>query len=113
MAPDERSTCFLEECQGLSSEQIATEAERCINCGCACMQSCPYEVIQFDDGTGISHKCNLCYDLITKGNKPVCVDVCMTDALDFGEYELLKQDALDKGRQVIEELSKAAHIYIK
>lgn len=113
MAPDERATCFLEECQGFSGDQIATEAERCINCGCSCMQSCPYDVIQFDEKAGISHKCNLCYDLITTGEKPVCVDVCMTDALVFGEHELLKQDALDKGRQIVEELSKAAHIYIK
>ena len=43
----------------------------------------------------------------------LCVDVCMTDALSFGEYELLRQDALDKGREIIPELSKAAHLYIK
>ena len=111
--PEERATCFLEECSGLAENQVTAEAERCLNCGCACMQSCPYDVIQFDGKAGISHKCNLCYELITTGQKPVCVDVCMTDALSFGEYELLRQDALDKGREIIPELSKAAHLYIK
>jgi heterodisulfide reductase subunit A len=113
MAPEERAACFLEECHGLPQDKVTAEAERCLNCGCSCMQSCPYEVIQFDGQAGISHKCNFCYSLITTGQKPICVDVCMTDALSFGEYELLRQNALDKGRTVIEELSQAAHIYIK
>ncbi|MDJ0668455.1 MAG: FAD-dependent oxidoreductase [Desulfobacterales bacterium] len=113
MDPEARVTCFLEECAGLDDRQIKAEAERCLNCGCACMQSCAYDVIQFDGQAGISHKCNLCYDRITRGEKPICVDVCMTDALTFGEYELLKQEALNKGREIIPELSKAAHIYIK
>jgi heterodisulfide reductase subunit A len=111
--PEERATCFLEECSGLDENQIKVEAERCLSCGCACMQSCPYDVIQFDGKAGISHKCNLCLERITIGQKPVCVDVCLTDALSFGEYELLKQDALDKGREIIPELSKAAHLYVK
>ena len=111
--PEERATCFLEECSGLTEDQVAAEAERCLNCGCSCMQSCPYDVIQFDGTAGISHKCDLCNERITTGQKPICVDVCMTDALTFGEYELLKQDALDKGREIISELSKAAHLYIR
>jgi heterodisulfide reductase subunit A len=111
--PEERATCFLEECSGLDENQIQAEAERCLNCGCACMQSCPYDVIQFDGKAGISHKCNLCLERITNGQQPVCVDVCLTDALRFGEYELLKQDALDKGREIIPELSKAAHLYVR
>ncbi len=113
MDPDERATCFLEECAGFNERQVKAEAERCLNCGSACMQSCPYDVIQFDSKAGVSHKCNLCYERITNGQKPVCVDVCLTDALSFGEHELLKQHALDKGREIIPELSKAAHLYVK
>ncbi|MBT3255030.1 MAG: FAD-dependent oxidoreductase [Deltaproteobacteria bacterium] len=113
MDPEERSTCFLEECHGLGEDQVNAEAKRCLNCGCACMQSCPYDVIQFDGKAGISHKCNLCSERVTTGHDPVCVEVCMTDALTFGEHELLKQEALDKGREIVPELSKAAHIYVK
>ena len=113
MAADERSTCFLEECQGLSEDKGVKEAERCLNCGCSCMQSCPFDVIQFDGKAGVSHKCTLCSDLIQVGQKPICVDVCLTDALKFGEHELLKQNALDQGKTVIQELSQAGHIYVR
>lgn len=111
--PEARTSSFSEECSGLVKDQAESEAERCLSCGCACQNSCSYEVIQFDGKKGVSHKCNLCYERITTGGKPVCVDVCMTNALSFGEHELLKQSALGKGKEVISELSKAAHIYIK
>jgi heterodisulfide reductase subunit A len=111
--PKSRSSSFTEECSGLAKDQAESEAERCLSCGCACQNSCSYGVIQFDSKQGVSHKCNLCYERITSGGKPVCVDVCMTNALSFGEYELLKQSALDKGKEIITELSKEAHIYIR
>lgn len=113
LSPEARSSSFAEECSGLAKEQAESEAERCLSCGCACQNSCSHGVIQFDGKKGVSHKCNLCYELITSGGKPVCVDVCMTNALSFGEYELLKQSALDKGKEIISELSKEAHIYIR
>ncbi|MCP4339662.1 MAG: FAD-dependent oxidoreductase [Desulfobulbaceae bacterium] len=111
--PKSRSSSFAEECSGLAKDQAESEAERCLSCGCACQNSCSHGVIQFDSKQGVSHKCNLCYERITSGGKPVCVDVCMTNALSFGEYELLKQSALDKGKEIIPELSKEAHIYIR
>ena len=113
LAPQQRSTSFAEECNGLAKDEVAAEAERCLNCGCACMNSCDFGVIQFDGKSGISHKCDLCEERITSGQPPVCVEVCLTDALTFGEHELLKQSALDKGREIIAELSKASHIYIR
>ncbi|MEW5724497.1 MAG: FAD-dependent oxidoreductase [Thermodesulfobacteriota bacterium] len=113
MDPSERASCFLEECSGLSEDQAQAEAARCLNCGCCCMQSCPYGVIQFDAAAGLSHKCDLCYQLVTAGGKPVCVDVCLTDALCLGEYELIRQKARDEGRVVVEELSRESHLYVK
>ncbi len=111
--PGERSVCFLEECLGLTDEQAQSEANRCLNCGCSCMQSCPFDVIQFDNQAGTSHKCDLCYDLITAGKEPVCVDVCLTEALSFGERELLQLKAKVMERTTIEALSRASHIYVK
>lgn len=111
--PRERTKGFLEESKGLSKEQGQAEAERCLNCGCSCMQSCDYGVIQFDANAGISHKCNLCADITPFGNIPVCAEVCMSDAISFGELELLKMQALNKGRTIIEELSRESHIYVK
>ncbi|MEW6265777.1 MAG: FAD-dependent oxidoreductase [Thermodesulfobacteriota bacterium] len=113
LASAERVTCFLEECRGLADDQAKTEAARCLNCGCCCMPSCPYQVIQFDGRAGFSHKCDLCYDLIITGRKPVCVDVCLTEALSLGEYEMVRQKAADERRTVVGELSREAHLYVK
>ena len=45
--------------------------------------------------------------------KPVCAEVCMTDAITFGEYELVKRKVLDAGRIIIEDLSKESILYVK
>ncbi len=60
LEPEARVTSFEEVQLGLTEEMAIQEAKRCL--GCACIQACPYEVIQFDLKSGISHKCNLCVD---------------------------------------------------
>ena len=113
LAPEEREGNFNELEQTLTQDMVLAEAKRCLNCGCACMQSCPFGVIQFDGKAGITHKCNFCYDLITTGQKPVRAEVCLTDALTVGEAELLRQEAESRGLTIIEELSRASHLYVK
>jgi len=110
---EDRVTNFEEVQSGLTEEMAVEEAKRCLACGSACIQSCPYDVIQFDLKAGISHKCNLCIDRTHVKKRPVCVDVCMTDAITFGEYGLIKQWALDEGRSIMEELSKESVLYVK
>jgi NADPH-dependent glutamate synthase beta subunit-like oxidoreductase len=113
LLPEARVSNFDEVQLGLTEEMAVEEAKRCLGCGCACIQACPYNVIQFDLEAGISHKCNLCFDRIHVGELPVCAEVCMTDAIAFGEYELVKQRAAGDGRSIIENLSKESLLYIK
>jgi NADPH-dependent glutamate synthase beta subunit-like oxidoreductase len=112
-SPDTRVKNFDEVQLGLTAEMVAQEAKRCQNCGCACMQSCPYDVIQFNPKDGYSHKCDLCYDKTHIGDIPVCAEVCLTDAITFGERDLIRQRAHDKGHEVIKELSKESVLYVK
>ena len=113
LKPEDRVTSFEEVQSGLTEEMAVEEAKRCLSCGSACIQSCPYDVIQFDLKTGISHKCNLCLDRTHVNKRPICVEVCMTDAITFGEYSLVKQWALDEGRAIMEDLSKESVLYVK
>jgi heterodisulfide reductase subunit A len=113
LAPEERVNNFDEVQLGLTEEMVLEEAKRCLGCGCACIQSCPYDIIQFDLKAGVSHKCNLCSDRIHAGELPVCAEVCMTDAITFGEYDLVRQSALADGRSIIEALSKESLLYVK
>lgn len=113
LKPETRVNTFDEVQLGFTQEMAVEEAKRCLGCGCACIQACPYHVIQFDLQAGISHKCNLCFDRIHVGELPVCAEVCMTDAIAFGEYDLVKQRATGDGRTVLEALSKESLLYIK
>ena len=113
LPPEERVNNFDEVQLGLTEEMVLEEAKRCLGCGCACIQSCPYDVIQFDLKAGVSHKCSLCSDRIHAGELPVCAEVCMTDAITFGEYDLVRQSALADGRSIIEALSKESLLYVK
>jgi len=113
LKPEERVNNFDEVQLGLTKEMAVEEAKRCLGCGCACVQACPYYVIQFDLKAGISHKCNLCYDKTHVGELPVCVEVCMTDAIRFGEYDLVRQWALCDGKTIVADLSKESLLYVK
>lgn len=113
LKPEERVNNFNEVQLGLTEEMVVEEAKRCLGCGSACIQACPYDVIQFDLKAGVSHKCNLCLDKTHAGELPVCAEVCMTDAITFGEYELVRQSALADGRGIIEALSKESLLYVK
>jgi len=113
LKPGERVGNFNEIEQGLTEEMVIQEAKRCLNCGCSCIQSCPYSVIQFDGEAGKSHKCDLCQNRTFAGELPVCAEVCMTDAITFGEYDLVKQWAVCNGRTIVTDLSKGSMLYIK
>ncbi len=111
--PLDRVNHFGEVQLGLTEEMAIEEAKRCLGCGCACIQACPYDVIQFDLKAGISHKCNLCVDRTYVGEIPVCAEVCLTDAITFGEYEIVRQRAIDEGRIIQDDLSRESVLYVK
>ncbi len=111
--PGEREKDFNEVCLGLTEETARQEAARCQSCGCACIQSCPYGVIQYSFQKKSSHKCDLCFERIHVGEMPVCAEVCLTDAITFGEHELVRQQAEDRGKKILKNLSRESILYVK
>jgi anaerobic dimethyl sulfoxide reductase subunit B (iron-sulfur subunit) len=74
-----------------SQDGIVTHSkEKCIGCR-LCTWSCPYGAPQYIEKEGKAGKCNLCADLIDRGENPVCVDACVMRALKYGDLEELKQ----------------------
>ena len=53
--------------------------------------ACPYGAIYWNEELGIPQKCTGCAHLVDNGRKPRCVDVCPTEALQFGEEEELAE----------------------
>ena len=91
---------------------VRIDADKCKGSK-ACIKACPYGVIQFDKARKKAHKCDLCYDRVVAGEVPVCAEVCMTDAITFGEKDMLLQLAKDQGRQVDRKMSAMSIIYLK
>jgi anaerobic dimethyl sulfoxide reductase subunit B len=70
---------------------INEEAKRCLSCGYASAQSCPYDAPQFaEEGDARMQKCDFCLDKWSVNEKPICVEACPTRALDAAPLDELK-----------------------
>ena len=68
---------------------VVVNQDNCIGCR-YCEWSCPYGAPQFDEAKGVMTKCNLCEDLLAKGENPACVDACPMRAIEFGDIAELR-----------------------
>ncbi len=88
----ERVRDFLEVRPGLNEEAVREEAGRCISCGSACIQACPYDAIRFNTATAKADKCNLCIERVKFGLMPACADnVCLAHCVYFGDARHIDQ----------------------
>lgn len=75
---------------------VLIDQNKCMGCH-LCAWACPYDAPQFDSNSGRMNKCHFCYDYLDRGKRPVCVDSCPMRALDFGDYQELKDRYGDQG----------------
>jgi Fe-S-cluster-containing dehydrogenase component len=70
---------------------VLIDPEACIGCK-ACVEACPFGVMQFNSEKGVAEKCHLCYHRIDRGERPACVDPCPGRCIYYGPIdELLSQ----------------------
>jgi len=65
---------------------VLVDGKRCIGCR-YCIQACPYGARYLHPETRTADKCTFCYQRITKGLLPACVEVCPTQARIFGDLK--------------------------
>ncbi len=75
-----------EESTGL----VMVDPDKCIGCG-YCHMACPYNVPKVDRSKGHSVKCDGCYERVSQGLRPICVESCPLRALDFGLIEDIRK----------------------
>lgn len=75
---------------------VVLDVSLCTGCG-SCTEACPYGAIQVDPATGKAGKCDLCVDLIAKGEQPACVGACTLRVLHFGWLDELPDARLVTG----------------
>jgi Fe-S-cluster-containing dehydrogenase component len=74
---------------------VLVNPETCTGCK-ACIEACPFGVMQFNSEKGVAEKCHLCYHRIDRGERPACVDKCIGRCIHFGEIEELLSRMGDK-----------------
>lgn len=64
----------------------SANTSRCFACS-NCVLACPFGVPKKVEEQSLMMKCNMCYDRVSEGEKPMCTTVCPTGALFFGTRE--------------------------
>jgi NADPH-dependent glutamate synthase beta subunit-like oxidoreductase len=85
LKPQKRLKNFDEVELGLTKELVVQEARRCINCGTCCVQTCPYDVMQFDHEVTKAVKCDLCVEKRGRNEIPACYAICPARCIFWGD----------------------------
>lgn len=113
--------CLDAPCQKLcpfgvisKSEQGAVKIDEffCMG-GSKCRDVCPWNIPQRQAGVGVymhvvpelagggvMYKCDMCSDLLEKGEKPACETACPKNAIEFGPYEEIREKALKRAEEI-------------
>ena len=85
LEPKKRVKNFNEVQKGLAKEVTVQEAKRCISCGTCCVQTCPYDVMQFNHEVTKAVKCDLCVEKRGRNEVPACYAICPTRCIFWGD----------------------------
>ena len=85
LEPQTRLTTFDEVEKGLTEAMAVQEGRRCITCGSCCVQSCPYDIMQFNQEITKAAKCDLCVEKRGRSEIPACFAICPTRCISWGD----------------------------
>jgi len=89
--PPCKEACQVDAIHQRTDGIVLVDPEACIGCK-ACLEACPFGVMQFNTPKGVAEKCHFCYHRIDRGERPACVDKCLGRCIHFGEVkDLLTQ----------------------
>ena len=88
------SACLTEAMKKTEQGPIIWRGNKCMGCR-FCMLSCPFDIpkFEYDSANPRITKCTMCFDRISLGERPACVDICPTEAIIFGKRSELLDEA--------------------
>jgi anaerobic dimethyl sulfoxide reductase subunit B (iron-sulfur subunit) len=73
---------------------LVVNQQKCMGkdeCSMLCFKACPWDAPQFGQQKNAKmQKCELCYERLEQGRKPICVEACPMYALDVRPLDQLK-----------------------
>jgi Fe-S-cluster-containing dehydrogenase component len=86
--------CMIGALQKRDHGVVTWDGDRCIGCR-YCQIACPFEIPKFEWDKAVPKivKCELCKDRKDKAFNPACCEVCPRQAVVFGKYADLLEDA--------------------
>src|SRR6185369_2444235 len=80
--------------------------------GCRdCIAACPYNVIGFNQDTGLAQKCTFCYDRLQQNRVPACAKACPTESIKFGDLSQMREVARTRLKVVQDQGVPNAQLY--
>ena len=88
------SACIVGAIRKTPEGPVVYDPDMCIGCR-YCMLACPFHVPRYEwqEALPFVKKCSMCFDRLRDGGTPACVEVCPSDALQFGDREALLAEA--------------------
>lgn len=87
------AACLTQAMYKTKEGPVIWREEKCMGCR-YCMVSCPFDIPKFEYNSSNPkiQKCDMCYERIIKGEKPVCAEAC-GEALIYGTRRELLEEA--------------------
>jgi formate dehydrogenase iron-sulfur subunit len=92
--PECVSVCIVGALEKTAEGPVVYDPDICIGCR-YCMIACPWEIPRYswEDAVPFIQKCDMCYERVSNGGIPACVEACPTEATIFGDREELLSEA--------------------
>jgi formate dehydrogenase iron-sulfur subunit len=70
-------------------DTVFIQPEVCNGCR-DCIAACPYNVIGYNEDTGLAQKCTFCYGRLQNNLVPACAKACPTESIKFGDLSEMR-----------------------
>jgi formate dehydrogenase iron-sulfur subunit len=91
-------------------DTVVIQSDVCNGCR-DCIAACPYDVIGFNEETGLAQKCTFCYGRLQNNLIPACAKACPTESIKFGELNDMRNVAAARLQQLQSQGVAGAQLY--